>query len=95
MVKIFVYGILMNGSTPAILKNYERFYRGHASIRKNKGKFIVGELQEINDTTLAKFDSIEGVEYNYYHRFMTEVHTEDGEKHKCWVYQQVVDKDEN
>ena len=98
MVKVFVYGILVGryNGVPAILEGYEKFFRGHATIRRNEEYFVRGELIDVSEETLAEFDRIEGVAVGYYHRFKTTVFTLDEEPHKdVWVYQQCEDKEDD
>ena len=96
MVLVFVYGILVGrpeyGGVPAVLEGYERFVRGHASIRKNGGCYVSGELLDVDDVTLALFDRVEGVAAGYYHRFKVTVFDLDETPHEAWVYQQVADR---
>jgi len=90
--KIFVYGILRCGGQSAILKDYIKFIRGHATIKEEKGSFVAGELLDINEVGLNYTDRVEGVASNYYHRFRTKVLADDNKEYECWVYQQVEDK---
>lgn len=90
--KVFVYGILKDGSTPAILPNYNMLYRGCASIVASPGAMVVGELRLVGDKKLANFDLIEGVDNGYYHRMRVIVCDNKGVIHKAWVYQQLEDK---
>ena len=74
MNKVFVYGILMNmfENKKAELQDYEKFWRGHATIRKRKGASVDGQLIEVDDQKLEDFDKIEGVAQGYYHRMRTD-----------------------
>jgi len=97
MVLVFVYGILVGrySGVPAMLENYERFVRGHASIRFNPTECVAGELIEVSDETLVEFDRIEGVANGYYHRFLVDVVDYEGVDHEdVWVYQQCEDKED-
>jgi len=102
MVKCFVYGILVGGfnGVPAVLYDYERFVRGHASVRF-RGDYpdeylTVGELLDVDEFQLARFDVIEGVEVGYYHRFKVQVEDYEGKIHDdVWVYQQVEDQEDS
>jgi len=94
MNKLFVHGILKGrkGARKAQLYGYKQFMRGFSTFTVDLDSVIYGELIEVDDETLAEFDIVEGVANNYYHRFLTQVITEDNEICDAWVYQQVEDK---
>lgn len=94
--KVFTYGILRgtDRDKEAILMDYRKFYRAHASIVEDPGCFVVGEVHDVNDEELAHWDMIEGVDQDYYHRFKVNVLNPDGTTDETWAYQQVVDKEE-
>jgi len=94
--KVFVYGILRTGDEDrgAILPGYKKFYRTHATITADEDSFVIGELIDVNDEMLHEFDMIEGVDQGYYHKFRVTVLKPDGTEDESWVYQQVVDKNE-
>lgn len=95
--KLFVYGILIGRDSrakKAELPGYEKFYRGHATIRENPEELVSGELIPVDDD-FKLYDAIEGVKVNYYHRFKTNVYNIEDEKYEeAWVYQQTEDKSE-
>lgn len=84
--KVFVYGILRTmGDTPAEVPGVlYRWPNGIAAARFNQGpSTIKGEVREICEATLRKWDQIEGTAYGLYDRIR--VVTTDGEE--CWAYQ--------
>lgn len=93
--RLFVYGILkgrFSDAERAELPGYKKFYRGHATISKDSGELVEGELISVDD--FEELDRIEGVEYNYYHRFKTMVYNVERECYEeAWVYQQALDRE--
>ncbi len=102
MPKLFVYGILIGrypGAEEATLWKYEKFFRGHATIKQNNKYKVKGEIIFLTDEQLAEIDLIEGVEQGYYHRFnvadtgdLVSIDYSGEIITNCWIYQQVTDK---
>lgn len=92
--RLFVYGILRGtvaGAERAELPGYKKIYRGHATIKKDPLGVVEGEVFDVK--SFGRYDLIEGVANNYYHRFKTTVYNVEREDYEeAWVYQQLDDK---
>jgi gamma-glutamylcyclotransferase (GGCT)/AIG2-like uncharacterized protein YtfP len=92
MHKVFVYGTLKTGETEPMWVKGELFSLGAFPAAINVGvadSWIKGEVREVDDLTLKRFDQIEGTERNFYRRIKTFVYGEDKNLpvEEVWIYE--------
>jgi len=90
--KLFVYGILKTGTNPPCFVKGEVYSLGGfpGAIKIGEADtWVKGELRNITDEELLRFDIIEGVKHGHYRRIETTVYDEDKETviTEAWIYE--------
>ena len=97
--KMFVYGILIGYKKDAIkayLLNKEKYLNeGYFTIRHKKNSVVEGEILDVSEEDLKVFDLIEGVQQDFYRRYITVAFDYSGNKIVVWAYKQVEGTNEN
>lgn len=91
---LFAYGCLSKGMPcgfqNAMLKGFVRQHKGYASCKEAPTEHLYGKVVEVDEITLARFDTWADLTCLNYHRFIAEIQIIDGPVlGGIWVYQLV------